>query len=277
MAFILSGLCCGGYWPIAAAQLAGGSLNPGEAGSRLETADHLGACLGGLATSLLMVPVLGTRTSLLVLIGLVVANLPAAMAGLRPREATETAAQAAGLRHAGYALFGIGACVVLCSNILTEASERLQPTLPPYVVNAMAGERQTRHASAILSDGSRRADYVTIIDADQKPVGSLFSSADFAPEVRGFGGRLNLAVHADTSGRLIDLLIVRSNETPSYLSMLGGWLDALKGKTLFGPQPVDGVNAVAGATVSSDAILTARADIRTAICRRCPQERGRCG
>jgi len=252
-AFILSGLCCGGYWPIAAAQLAGGSLNSGEAGSRLETADHLGACLGGLVTSLLMVPVLGTRTSLLVLIGLVLVNLPTAVAGLvRP-----PASESAGLTRTGYALFGFSACVVLCSNLLARASERSQPTLPPYVVTAMAGEQQTRRTSAALSDGGRKADYVTILDADQKPAGYVFSSADFAPEVRGFGGRLNLAIRTDASGKLIDLLIVRSNETPSYLGSLRDWLDSLKGQSTFGPEPLAGVNAVAGATVSSEAVLAA--------------------
>ncbi len=256
LAFVLSGLCCGGYWPIAAAQLAAGSLNSGQAGSRLETADHLGACLGGLATSLLMVPVLGTKVSLLVLIALVMANFPAAIAGLRSAESTRKAQEAGGFGFAGYALFGICACLVLCSNVLVRASERYQPTLPAYAVNMLAGEHQTRHASATLSSG-RRADYVTIIDMDQKPAGYVFSSADFAPEVRGFGGRLNLAVYADASGRLVDLLVVRSNETPSYLDSLRGWLDSFNGKTVFGSEALAGVNAVAGATVSSEAVLAA--------------------
>ncbi|OHB63542.1 MAG: hypothetical protein A2Y77_03355, partial [Planctomycetes bacterium RBG_13_62_9] len=54
-AFVLSGLCCGGYWPLAAARLTAAGFHPGQAGSRLETADHFGACVGGLAASGLMV------------------------------------------------------------------------------------------------------------------------------------------------------------------------------------------------------------------------------
>ncbi len=256
VAFIISGLCCGGYWPIAAAQLAGGKLNPGEAGSRLETADHLGACLGGLATSLLVVPMLGTRTALLVLTGLLVANIPAAVASWK-REAIAGADERPGLRQLGYALVGIGACVVMCSNILARAGARLQPSLPESAVRALAGEKATRQASTVLGQSGKRANYVVLAGDKGEPTGYLFSSADFAPEVRGFGGRLNLAIHVDASGKLIDFFLVRSNETPSYLDLLRGWLDSLKGRTLFGREPFAGVNAVTGATVSSQAFLAA--------------------
>lgn len=157
----------------------------------------------------------------------------------------------------GYALFGVGACVVLGSNILARTSERSQPALPTSTVQALVGEAQTRYNSATLADGGRRVSYVTIIDADQKPAGYVLSSADFAPEVRGFGGRLNVAIHVDASGKLVDLLIVRSQETPSYLDLLRDWLVSLKGQRLFGPESFAGVNAVAGATVSSEAILAA--------------------
>ncbi|MEN6575385.1 MAG: 4Fe-4S binding protein [Phycisphaerales bacterium] len=255
LAFVLSGLCCGGYWPIAAAQLAGGAFHPGESGGRLETADHIGACLGGLAASLLMIPVLGIRVSLLILIGLLFANLPAAIAGIWRSATAGIPVEGTTLRRVGYALLGVCACVVLGSNLLTRMNDRLQPALPPHVVAALAGEQPTRYASVTLAASDKRASYVVILDADQKPVGYLFSSADFAPEVRGFGGRLNLAAHVDAAGKLAGLLIVRSNETPSYLEMLHGWLDSLKGKDVLGPEPLAGVNAVAGATVSSDAVL----------------------
>jgi predicted membrane-bound spermidine synthase/Na+-translocating ferredoxin:NAD+ oxidoreductase RnfG subunit len=255
-AFVLSGLCCGGYWPIAAAQLAGGTLNPGEAGSRLETADHLGACLGGLATSLLLVPVLGIAVSLLVLIGLLLANLPAVALSWK-RQAVALTDDGPGLRQVGYALFGVGACIVVCSNVLARAGARLEPSLPQSVVRALAPEQQTRQASVTLKDSGKRASYFTILDAEQKPAGYLFSSADFALEVRGFGGRFNLAVHVDAAGKLLDFLIVRSNETPSYLSLLQDWLASLKGKALFASEPFRGVQAVTGATVSSEAVLAA--------------------
>jgi NosR/NirI family nitrous oxide reductase transcriptional regulator len=257
IAFIFSGLCCGGYWPLAAARLAGGGLHAGEAGSRLETADHLGACLGGLATSLLAVPVLGTRLSLLLLIGLVLANVPAAAAALGKPQGVTSADERPGFRQLGYVLFGFGACLVIASDLLTGAAAHMQPTLPEFAVRALAAEKQVRPASAVLRDTGKRADYLVLSDDQGALAGYLFSSADFAPEVRGFGGRLNLAFHVDASGRLVSFLFVRSNETPSYLDSLRDWLDSLKGRALFDHEPFAGVTAVTGATVSSQAVLAA--------------------
>jgi spermidine synthase len=256
--FILCGLCCGGYWPLAAAQLMAAGFHPGEAGSRLETADHLGACVGGLAASLLMLPVLGTTTSLLVLVGLLVANVPAAVLAIRRREpAASIRTDQPWLTYAGYILFGIAAWVVISSNTLTAASARLQPTLPDYAVQSLAGAQNAQEASIALPDTGRRARYFVLSQAGGPPSGYILSSADFAPAVRGFGGRINLAMRIDEKGTLVDFLIVQSNETPTYLDLVRTWLAGLKGKSLFTPQPFEGVNTVTGATISSQAILAA--------------------
>jgi len=59
-AFVLCGLCAGCYFPIAARWLGDMGFERGRTGSLLATADHLGAAAGGVATSLVLVPVLGT-------------------------------------------------------------------------------------------------------------------------------------------------------------------------------------------------------------------------
>ncbi|MBN2133740.1 MAG: 4Fe-4S binding protein [Sedimentisphaerales bacterium] len=255
-AFAAAGLCCGLYWPIAARQLGRAGFEAAQAGSRLETADHLGACVGGLVVSLLMIPVLGTGATLLVLAGVLLANMPAAVVTPGKRESAAAPVGSEGLKRAGYALFGAGACVVICSNLLTAAAERLQPALPPYAVEALAGERP-RQEAAVTLDGGRRMRYYTVAEPNEPSAGYIFASRDLAPGVRGFGGRIDLAVRTDASGKLLDFLIVRSNETPSYLELLGGWLDSLKGRDLFVAEPFAGIEAVTGATVSSEAVLAA--------------------
>ena len=255
-AFAACGFCSGLYWPVAARQLGRAGFEPAQAGSRLETADHLGACIGGLVTSLLMVPVLGTGATLLVLAGLLLANVPAALVRPGNRESAAVPVGSGGLKRVGYALFGAGACVVICSNLLAAAAERLQPALPRYAVDALAGERPAQEAAATLDEG-RRVRYFTVAGPNEPSVGYIFASRDLAPAVRGFGGRIDLAVHTDASGRLLDFLIVRSNETPSYLELLGGWLDSLKGRDLFVAEPFADIEAVTGATVSSEAVLAA--------------------
>ena len=79
-----------------------------------------------------------------------------------------------------------------------------------------------------------------------------------APEVRGFGGRINLAVHVDDrDGSLIGFHMIRSNETPAYLDLLSRWSDSLIGRNLFQPKPFADIQAVTGATISSEAIVSA--------------------
>jgi len=81
IAFVLCGLCSGCYFPVAARQLTDLGIEPGQAGSKLETADHIGASLGGAMTGLVLVPVFGTKATLLVFVVLILANLP--LAGLK--------------------------------------------------------------------------------------------------------------------------------------------------------------------------------------------------
>ena len=259
ISFVLCGVCTGGYFPIAAGQLAGSGFETGRAGGMLETADHIGAAAGGAVTSLALVPVLGAKMAMLVSVMLILANLPPAVLKItRPQKLWFSDTTALRFRSLGYILFGIGASVVLCSNLLTYAGSRLRPSLPQSSVKALAGEFRTELQSAALSDGSRKINYFRVFDANDRPAGYIFSSEDLAPEVRGFGGKINLAVHVDErDGSLIGFHIIRSNETPAYLELLSKWCDSLINRNLFQSEPFADIQAVTGATVSSEAIVSA--------------------
>jgi predicted membrane-bound spermidine synthase len=258
IAFVLCGLCSGCYFPIAARGLADLGFEPGQAGSKLETADHIGASLGGVLTGLVLVPVFGTSTTLLVFAVLILANLP--LAGLRifwPERVSLLGTTAFRLRRVGYILFGAGVSIVVCSNLLASAGANLTPSLPHNVAQSLAGVLNIEGASATLSGDARKVSYFTVRDESGNVGGYIFSSEDLAPEVSGFGGKMNLAIYVDAAGKLINFHIIRSNETPSYLELLGRWRKLLGGRGLFGPQPFAGVDAVTGATISSKAILSA--------------------
>ena len=311
IAFVLCGLCAGCYFPLAARQLSDSAFETGLrrdgvasatqaglTGSKLETADHLGASAGGLLTGLALVPVLGTKAAMFVFVMLLMANVPAGVLRIYKRGGVySSAATAFKLRKLGYILFGIGVCVILCSNLLARAGTRLKPPLPRYAAQALAGELQIEQASATLADGPRKLNYFNVYEPrpseglgetgeegpertlsrpgtvrlsgsalsslpkgspkSRKITGYIFSSQELAPEVCGFGGNINLAVYVDATGRLIDFHIIRSNETPAYLELLGQWRELLKGHQLFRPQSFADVDAVTGATVSSRAILSA--------------------
>jgi spermidine synthase len=115
-AFLLSGLCAGGYFPLAAGALAEVGFEAGRSGGRLETADHLGAAAGSLLTGLLLLPLLGTRATLAAIALLLLANLPSAAVARTPERerAGATGATAMRLRRLGYLLAGLGLTALLC-------------------------------------------------------------------------------------------------------------------------------------------------------------------
>lgn len=259
VAFILCGLCTGGYFPIAARQLADSDFDAGRAGGTLETADHLGAAAGGLIVSLAMVPVLGAEATLFVFVALILANAPAAVMKIfKPEKVRLLGAITPSYRGLSYCLFGFGASVILCSNILAQAGAGLAPSLPQHSAQALAGELRIEKQSATIAQNARNVDYYKVWDANNVLKGYIFSSQDFAPDVRGFGGKINLALYvSDPNGTLIDFHVIRSNETPSYLELLHKWWNSLMGHRLFEPAPFADVQAVSGATISSEAILSA--------------------
>ena len=252
--FFLCGLCSGAYFPIAAGQLAEGDFETGFAGAKLEMADHIGASIGSFATGLVLVPVLGTKGTIIVFLVLILANIPAAL--FKTFKKTVFAVSALDFRKVGYALFGIAASVIICSNLLTFESAHLSPSSPQYTAQMLAGQLHVEPAQFALPDSSGKISYFKVYETKEKLSGYIFSTGDLAPQIRGFGGKINLAVYVDTAGKLINFHIIRSNETPSYLAMLTDWYQKLKGHQLFQSNPFSDIDSVTGATVSSQAIVS---------------------
>ncbi|MFA5251675.1 MAG: 4Fe-4S binding protein, partial [Phycisphaerae bacterium] len=258
VSFVLCGLCTGFFFPLAARQLADSAFETGQAGSKLETADHIGASAGGLLTSLALVPVLGAKVALFIFILLLLANIPPVVLRLYKQEKVCSSNTAVfKLRRLGYILFGIGLSVIICSNLLARAGGRLRSSLPQDIAQTLAGQARLEPALATLGDGVRKINYFRVYDADNKLNGYIFSSVDLAPEVTGFSGQINLAVFVDTAGGLINFHITSSSETPSYLELITQWRKLLNNRRLFQPGPFAGINATTGATISSKAILSA--------------------
>ena len=255
LVFFLCGLCSGAYFPIAAGQLAESGFETGLAGGKLEMADHIGASIGSLTTGLALVPVLGTKGTIIVFLVLILANIPAAL--FKAFKKTAFAASALNFRKVGYILFGIAASVIICSNLLTFESSRFNPSLPQYAAQTLAGQLHIEPAESALANSTGKISYFKVYETNGKLSGYIFSTEDLAPEVYGFGGKINLAIHIDTTGKLINFHIIHSNETPSYLAMLADWCRKLKGYQLFQSNPFGDIDSVTGATISSRAIVSA--------------------
>jgi len=258
-AFVLTGLCAGTYFPLASKQLTESRFDIGRTASKLETADHLGAAVGGIITSLAILPLLGTKMALFVLIVLVLANIPLVAArAYRPAGVFPLKKSVLGFQRIGYVLFGIGATIILCSNLLTAAGRSLKPALPQESAQALAGQQTIKAESATADNKSIR--YFKVYEKQNILSGYIFSSTDLAGQVRGFGGKINLAIYTDPNGRLKNFHILRSNETPSYFKLLDDWLESLRGYRLFRPEAFAKIDTVTGATVSCEAVLSALKD-----------------
>ncbi|MGA2916244.1 MAG: 4Fe-4S binding protein [Sedimentisphaerales bacterium] len=252
LVFFLCGLCSGAYFPIAAGQLAESGIETGLAGGKLELADHIGASAGSLITGLVLMPVLGANGTIFIFIALILANLPAALFQSF-KKTSVFAADTLNFRKAGYALFGIAACVIICSNLLSYSAVRTNPFLPRDTAKTLAGELRIKPAQS----ASGKINYFNVYETKGKLAGYIFSTENLAPEVQGFGGKINLAVYTDTTGKLINFQIIRSNETPSYLAMLTDWFGKLKGHQLFRSGALSDVDTTTGATISATAIVSA--------------------
>jgi len=254
-AFVATGLCCGAYLPLAAQLLAAGGLDTHRAASRLQVADHVGACTGGLVTGLVLVPLIGMEVTLVGLAVMVLANLPMELSrsvGTAPPRC----GQAADLRltQIGYVLFGIAASVMVCSNLAArpvrvrlDRVQALASTAEPWTTGADVT------AEAVTLAGGGRLEYLEIHSQGQLK-GYVFLSEGLV-RVSGFGGPLAMALYVDPQGTLIDHRFVRCAETPRYISRLSSWLARLKGNRLWGDAPLEGVHAVTGATVTSRAVM----------------------
>lgn len=256
--FSLAGVFTGVYFPLAAHRMKCAGQGIGLAGSNLEMSDHLGGAAGAVMTGLFLLPVLGGPLTLGLLAMLVSVNcatgwLWAVSPGRRDIPSDHADWFDRLTRPMGYTMFGLGAFVLIASHVwahvhVSREEQRLLDAARSLAPNASWHEEQVR-----LADGSA---FTYFSDGAG---GHVFSTKLLVKDVTGYAGPITLAVYADDGGVLRGLRVIESKETPAYMALLSEWLDTLTGRNLFQPDPFKNVDAVSGATVTSEAILGALA------------------
>ena len=247
--FTTTGIFSGVYFPLAAGCLSTGGFRVEAAAGRLELLDHVGGAAGALTTGLLLLPLLGVRASLTILLtALIIVNLMPLINRLYAPSAITDDWFDRGRRPFGYLLFGVAAFSLLVSQGFQATQSGHETTNFQAAAAEMAGSLERQEQKATLPDGATFIYYLV-------PGGYLFPSAPLAEGIRGYGGHIPLAVWIDDRGVLKDFRLLRSNETPVYLAFLRDWLESLKEKELFVTHGFQGIDAVSGATMSSIAIL----------------------
>ncbi|MBP7050504.1 MAG: 4Fe-4S binding protein [Phycisphaerae bacterium] len=220
----------------------------------LAGADYLGGVWGGLA-GLFLIPLTGFHAALWVAAAFALGEV-FLVGGARQdlmRPGKRVVAHPV-LTPVGYCLLAAALSLIVGSHVLgyrERAETRSQATVA--IQDWIQGRRlSTRKVVSTVT--SKEATYHEVRENSQLR-GYIFRSEDFSNTVYGYGGAMSVIVFADPCGTLIDFRITRSRETPRYISRIRDWMASLKGRRVFGPTPVQGVNAVSGATLSCNAIL----------------------
>lgn len=234
--------------------LEGCGVEPDSAAACLAGANHLGAAAGAVV-GLFLIPLTGFHAVLYVAAALALGSVVLAGAAhhdlMRPGNRVVPHPW---LTPVGYGLFAAALAIIICSHILAYKERTQVKSQAMVAIQDWVQGRRLSARTAASAVASKEATYHEVRENSQLK-GYIFRSEDFSNMVYGYGGPMSVILFADPAGTLIDFRITRSRETPRYISRIRDWMASLKGKKVFGPAPMDGVNAVSGATLSCNAIL----------------------
>lgn len=138
---------------------------------------------------------------------------------------------------------------------------------------APAAEPQAEEAAALSAARQVFAEAAALVSASPgwvirdrqgKLLGHVISSRSAAPAVRGFGGPLEVRIYAGPDGAIRQVQLGQHSEDPAFVQKVSasGLLQSWDGRPLLAPAEESGVDAVAGATYTSTAIVEAVTAIR---------------
>jgi NosR/NirI family transcriptional regulator, nitrous oxide reductase regulator len=159
------------------------------------------------------------------------------------------------LSPAAYGLFGVALCLIAGSHIV-RFIEKSQTSMADaiFIEQWIKGNRVTTR-TAPLTGSAGNVTYQEVREGSRLK-GYIFRSEGLTGTVYGYGGSMSVIMFTEPNGALIDFRLIRSNETPRYMTRIRDWMARLKGRAMFDSNPMAGVNTVTGATYSSRAILT---------------------
>ncbi len=252
--FAGAGVFTGFYFPLASFRMRQHGVSEAAAGARLEALDHVGAAGGALVTGLVLLPLFGAATTLGLLALLLAANI--VLLGRPAAPSTPADAFDRWRRPVGYVLFGASLFAMIASNVIAAALPDDARQAFENAARALLQTPELMAEEATLPDGRTITRYrAPEQPSPETPSVSVFNSADLAPDVMGFAGPVSLALAIDPDGALHAVRVVASRETPAYLAMIAPWLDRLPGISPFDPASFADIDAVSGATITSQAVL----------------------
>ncbi len=249
----LVGFLAGAAFPLAVELTHGVRRDTMRTSSLAEAGDHLGGAVGGLVTGGILVPILGMEVSAQLVAAVLASVLPTlfligkvpfgnAFFHLRNRASFPEYLPVLAL------WFFLGS-MALIGWLARESAPGPQVQFEVGMLKEVSGSQRFEF---------RSEPYAAYIGGDPvtgKRTLSL-STMTVAVQVRGYAGPVNILVAVDDNGVLNGVKYIDSNETPSYILGLQGWLDGLAGRNpARKPLGLGDLDGLSGATVTSRAAL----------------------
>ncbi|UCG35622.1 MAG: FMN-binding protein [Candidatus Omnitrophota bacterium] len=243
--FFLSGMITGSSYPLAAKVLEDNQVSLRTTAAHLELLDHWGGSLAGLLVGLFMLPLVGVRNTFfiiivivsLLLIIFVLERVPLTM--LR-RERTPKLLSFPYIRTS-YVLAAIALICVIDLSLIEQKRE---------IWKAPVAKRLEVEEDCFWQESPFKA-YVCETEEGKEFV---VSSEDFAPDVKGFGGPINLRLKVNDQGKILEAEVLKHQETSAYVGDFSELLQQFKGRFVGERFSLDTIDAVSGATITSRAV-----------------------
>ncbi len=240
--FLAVGMVGGTWLPVAAHQMKKQRFSDRKAAVWLEAADTAGGASGGLITALLLLPLLGINGALTALA--LMAGSCVFMSGL-------------GGWHWKTGKFFMWASIPLILLFSSVAHGEEKKGNDPFEFKNYFSETVTMSKIEIKSGKESYIVGKLTLSGGDTVLGYVFSTGKLAPAVEGYGGKLNLMVMVDVSGKLLDFKVRKNRETPSYLAKVMKRKGELLGKNIFTGLTCFNGDAVTGATYTADGLTSA--------------------
>ncbi len=220
----------------------------------LEGCDHLGAGIGAFVFPLLLLPLWGLQYSA----GIVFFYLILVLLFIPLLQKTLFCVSSLWGRTLGYTLVPI----LILTFISTEIYYRSTIPLPEDVFTQIAqqlAEREEIKPEILTLPDNRKIRFYSFTKKDENQNENtfyIFSTASLF-KVIGYGGEIDIAVKVSKEGRIENIRVIQSNETPDYLSRVEDYFFLYKGKNIFQPETIAEIDTVSGATTTADAVKRA--------------------
>ena len=143
--------------------------------------------------------------------------------------------------------------IIVFSTLSFAQCTNYKPTEKDLPIETLT-ELQTAFPKAMYVELTETATYA-VKDKAGKVIGTVLLSSPYSDDIKGFNGPTPLQIALDEKGKIIEVRVLKNDETPGFLNRVinAGFLNSWNGLTA--KEGLDKeVDAVSGATYSSNGI-----------------------